>query len=94
MDRRIEAMKAAVESEVPLIARPLERGSIEAQTRRNLLCNTDLVPILAGKFDTSGLRSMMEPLAGHMGAMDLALTETANMAIRLMERSLSRLIEA
>lgn len=94
MGRRTEAMKAAVEFEVPIIARPLERGSIEAQTRRNLLTNTDQLPALAGKLDTSGLRSMMEPLAEHMETMDRALSQSADAAIRLVQRSLLRLIEA
>jgi len=90
---RTQAMKAAIEFKVPIVARPRERGSIEAQTRRNLLSNTDFVPELAKKLDNSGLAGSFDTLVAHMEAMERALGLAATQAITLAGGSLRRIIE-
>ncbi|WP_134498149.1 hypothetical protein [Microvirga pakistanensis] len=93
MDTRVRAMKAAIEFKVPIIARPLERGSIEAQTRRNLLSNTDLVPDLAKRLDSSGLADRLDGFVRHMEVMDQALATSAPQAIDAATQSVKQIID-
>jgi len=89
---RTKVIKAAIEFKVPIIARPRERGSIEAQTRRNLLANTEFVPQLAKKLDNAGLAGSLDALSSHMEAMERALGLPADQAITLTSRSLRRVL--
>lgn len=93
LNMRVQVMKAAVSSKVPIVARPRDRGSIEAQTRRNLLSNTDLVPELAKRFEVSGLADRFDALSKHMEIMEQALTTSAAKAITAATDSLTQIIE-
>lgn len=89
---RTKVLKAAIETKVPIIARPRERGSIEAQTRRNLLANTEFIPQLAKKLDNAGLAGSLDALSSHMDAMERAFGLPADQAITLISRSLRRIL--
>ena len=84
----------AASLEVPLIARQREIGSVEAQTRRNLLAMTPAVPDLIQKFARTKLSVMLRAIFAHLEIMDATLGGTAPQAGAQVEESVTNILEA
>ena len=80
--------------EVPLIVRQREIGSVEAQTRRNLLAMTSAVPSLIQKFAKTKLAVMLTAIFAHLEVMDGVLGGTAPQATAQVEESVQKILEA
>lgn len=92
-DARARAMKTAIKFKTPIVARPRDRGSIEAQTRRNLLSNTDLLPEVARVFDGLSIADRFDALLKHMEVMESALGLNPEKAVTAVTKSLKQLID-
>lgn len=93
IDERVNALKIAIDSGAPLVARLPDQGSLEIQTRRNLLMRTGLLPKLMEKIADTPLGDLLAPLGSHMSLMDRALDQTPAAAIDVTSRALATLME-
>ncbi len=94
IDQRIEVLTRSLDLGVPLVARLRAPGSVEAQTRRNLLMRTEGVARLTAVFAAHGRDTLFKPLVQHMQIMERALEQAPADAIRLVTESVTQIMEA
>ena len=92
-DTRMKALKLAAELRMPILAIARAPGSVEAQTRRNLLLRAGMVPKLTESFARNELPALLDPLLEHIKVMDQALGMSIDDAVRAVEQSTTKIAE-
>ena len=81
---RIEIFKRALDLGMPLLARVRDPGSLEAQTRRNLLARAGTVPDLVQAMSRGDINRLFDPIVAHATRIERVFQGNATDAIRLV----------
>jgi hypothetical protein len=92
LDLRRRLLETAAEAGVPLVGILDDPGSVEAQTRRNLLYRTGTIPVLMEALAEAEPGANLVGLAEHMDAMDNALRLNTGNGINLATRGVETLL--
>jgi hypothetical protein len=89
---RVEMFKRALDLGMPLIARVRDPGSLEAQTRRNLLARAGTVPDLVQAMSRGDITRLFDPIAAHAMRIERVFEGNATDAIRLVAELTGQII--
>ncbi len=93
IEERANLLKIAASSGTPLVSILPDQGSLETQTRRNLLARTSSISKLMEKLEPASLGDILDPLVEHMTLMDTALRQTPKKAVRVVESAIQILLQ-
>lgn len=92
IDARRKVVEIALELGMPIAVRLTERGSVEAQTRRNLLARSKQVQAVMKRLNENPFDGrLVDPVMKHAELLDEALTSDPNRAVALVTETLAEI---